>query len=588
MSYKALLFCSEASSARVISQVLSELDFECEPCEEPFAAVKKLTSEQLDATVIDCNNEQDAALLVKTARNSSFNQQALFVAVVDGKNGVASAFRLGANLVLTKPVSLEQAKSTLRMARGLLHKSEVAKAAAAAAQSSSVSEPAVAMPAPAEPAPPAVPSASWEPASEVTAPPASILEVEAEPAPVLEPAEAAVLESVPEPPTSKSAPSAWPAPAAQKSVWEKVSQSVTPMASSLLEAEEAVGEAEPKAMAAETPSSPAPVEDQPVRLLSAHSVEAGGESAQGAAAARARTPAAETSSSVAKAKAASAQSAVPATLSKLAEPEPESNTKTWLAVVLLVLALAALGYMGWTRLHPSSAAPPAPGAANPTRTTRATPSSPAASQPSPAPLVAAGASQPGLKSTNAQSAAVPTPGKQTESVSKSATNAAGSVAPAPTPAPQEVLLVSSRPAATSSPSNPPAEPVPDVPAPAQLPYGSQNQPVPSLVYTSSANAPTPTLVNTRISQGVAQGLLIKRVQPVYPPQALAMHLQGAVQLLATISKDGNVTNLKQIAGDTTLGHAAMDAVKQWKYRPYLLNGEPLEIQTEITVNFKAQ
>ena len=589
MSYKALLFCPEASSARVIGQALSELDFECEPCGEPFAAVKRLTSERLDATVIDCSNEQDAALLVKSARNSSFNQQALFVAIVDGKNGVASAFRLGANLVLTKPVSLEQAKITLRMARGLLHKSEVAKAAAAAAQSSSASEPAAvmhapAMPAPAMPKPPVVPPASWEPASEVAAPPASILEVEAEPAPVLEPAEAGVLESVPEPTSSKSAPSAWPAAAAQKSVWEKVSQSVTPMASTLLEAEEAVREDEPEAMPAESPSSPALADGLPARPLPAHSVDAGGESAQGAAAARARIPAAETSSSAAKAKAAPAQSYVPATLSKLAEQQPESNTVKWLAVVLLVLALAALGYMGWTKLHPSSAAPSATTPANSVPSTRATPP---ASEPAPAPLLEAGTSQPGLKSTSAQSATVPTPGKQTESASRSATTTAASAPPARTPAPQEVLLVSSQPAAASSPPNPPAEPVPDAPAPDQAAYGSQNQAISSLVYTSSNNASTPTLVNNRISQGVAQGLLIKSVQPVYPAQALAMHLQGAVQLLATISKDGNVTNLKQVGGDAVLGHAAMDAVKQWKYKPYLLNGEPLEIQTEITVNFKA-
>lgn len=117
---------------------------------------------------------------------------------------------------------------------------------------------------------------------------------------------------------------------------------------------------------------------------------------------------------------------------------------------------------------------------------------------------------------------------------------------------------------------------------------SENQTAPSILTTSSRNIPALTTENTRISQGVAQGLLIKRVQPVYPPSALSMHLQGAVELLATIGKDGSVTNLKQISGDPSLGRAAMDAVRQWKYRPYLLNGEPLEIQTQITVNFKAQ
>ena len=584
MSYKALLFCSEASGARVLKQVLSELDFQCEPCDEPFAAVKMLTSERLDATVIDCSNEQDAALLVKSARNSSFNQQTLFVAVVDGKSGVASAFRLGANLVLTKPVSVEQAKSTLRMARGLLHKNEVAKAAAAAAHATGPLEPAVASVAePASPKLPAAPSTPWVPDAVVAPPPASILEVEAEPAPALEPAEAGVLESIPEP-TADTAPSAWPAVVAQKeSPLEEAPEPPRPMASSLLEAEEAVNESETRAMAADFASPPLPTSDLPARPLSTHSADAGAGVGQGTAVARARTPVPQASGTAAKVKATPSQASVPATISKLAEQQPESSTLKWLAVVLLVLALAALGYMGWTRLHPSSGAP-VPKPTNPAPSAPATPSSPTASAASPAQVVDAAASQPGPKSTKGQST---TAAQQAVSTSKSATNDAVSVPPARAPAPQEVLLVSSRPAAPSSPATPPAEPVPDAPAAVNAAYGSENQAISSLVNTSSTNVPTPTLVNTRISQGVAQGLLIKRVQPVYPAQALSMHIQGAVELLATISKDGNVTNLKQLSGDAMLGRAAMDAVKQWKYRPYLLNGEPLEIQTEITVNFKA-
>ena len=587
MSYKALLFCSEASGARVIKQVLSELDFECEPCDEPFAAVKMLTSERLDATVIDCSNEQDAALLVKSARNSSFNQQTLFVAVVDGKSGVASAFRLGANLVLTKPVSVEQAKSTMRMARGLLHKNEVAKAAAAAAQATGPLEPAAASVAePAVPKPPATPSTPWVPSAVVAAPPASILEVETEPAPALEPAEASVLESIPEPTTAK-APSAWPAVAAQKeSPLEEAPEPPGPMASSLLEAEEAVSESETKAMAADSAFPPSPTPDLPARPLSTHSADASSGGGQGTAVARARTPVPQASGTAAKVKATPSQASVPATISKLAEPEPESNTMKWLAMVLLVLALAALGYMGWTKLHPSSGAP-VPKPTNPAPSTPATPSSPTASEASPAQVVGAGASQPGPKSSKGQSLTAATTEKQTVSTSKSATNDAVSVPPGRTPAPQEVLLVSSRPAAPSSPATPPAEPVPDAPAAVNAAYGSENQAISSLVSTSSTNVPTPTLVNTRISQGVAQGLLIKKVQPVYPAQAASMHIQGAVELLATISKDGNVTNLKQLSGDAMLGRAAMDAVKQWKYRPYLLNGQPLEVQTQITVNFKA-
>ena len=88
-----------------------------------------------------------------------------------------------------------------------------------------------------------------------------------------------------------------------------------------------------------------------------------------------------------------------------------------------------------------------------------------------------------------------------------------------------------------------------------------------------------------ISQGVSQGLLIKKAQPQYPRNALSMHVEGAVQLMATVSATGNITAVKVLSGDGLLTKAAIDAVKQWKYKPYRLNGEPVEIQTQITVNF---
>jgi protein TonB len=65
-----------------------------------------------------------------------------------------------------------------------------------------------------------------------------------------------------------------------------------------------------------------------------------------------------------------------------------------------------------------------------------------------------------------------------------------------------------------------------------------------------------------------------------------MRIEGTVQLSATISKEGNISDVKVLSGDAQLSRAATDAVRQWKYKPYLLNGEPVEIQTQITINFK--
>src|SRR6478736_3528873 len=159
MGYSALLFCPEEKTARTVTQVLSELEFTVEACTEPFAAVKKLMGQHFDAVVVDCDNEQNATLLFKSARNSASNQTSLAVAVVEGQAGVAKAFRIGANLVLTKPINVEQAKGTLRVARGLMRKgTEPPKAATGVSTTPAtpVTKPAVA---PARPVTPDAPSA---------------------------------------------------------------------------------------------------------------------------------------------------------------------------------------------------------------------------------------------------------------------------------------------------------------------------------------------------------------------------------------------------------------------------------------------
>src|SRR5436305_9061866 len=152
MSYKALLFCPDEAAARLVTQVLSELDFAVELSFEPFATVKKLTEEPYDALVVDCNDEQNASLLFKGARSSDLNHSSLCVAVAEGQAGVAKAFKIGANLVLTKPINAEQSKNTLRVARGLLRKNAPAPRTGVAggpSQTQGSSSPATTFPPPA-------------------------------------------------------------------------------------------------------------------------------------------------------------------------------------------------------------------------------------------------------------------------------------------------------------------------------------------------------------------------------------------------------------------------------------------------------
>jgi TonB family protein len=89
----------------------------------------------------------------------------------------------------------------------------------------------------------------------------------------------------------------------------------------------------------------------------------------------------------------------------------------------------------------------------------------------------------------------------------------------------------------------------------------------------------------RVPQGMSTGLLVKKVTPVYPQEAKQAHIQGTVRLRAVINKTGDIADLEVMDGPIELVVSAVNAVRKWKYRPYLLNGEPVAVQTEIVVNY---
>jgi protein TonB len=105
----------------------------------------------------------------------------------------------------------------------------------------------------------------------------------------------------------------------------------------------------------------------------------------------------------------------------------------------------------------------------------------------------------------------------------------------------------------------------------------------SPVYAQPQEAATPP---KKVSSGVMEGLLRKRVDPHYPDRAKAQHIQGDVILSAVIDKEGNIKSLKVASGDPVLAGAALEAVKQWKYRPYVdKDDRPIDVETAITVRF---
>ncbi len=593
MGYQALLFCPDEKTARTVTQVLSELEFNVESCMEPFAAVKKLMGQHFDAVVVDCDNEQNATLLFKSARNSTSNQASLAVAVVEGQAGVAKAFRIGANLVLTKPINIEQAKGTLRVARGLLRKGEPAKPAAVAPPAPAPAKPVAAKPVPPlksgvpfTPAavpislpvtPPAIKPATapaWPAAAVASAAPAATdgglanLSVDA-PVPVA--SAAAIVESalssvkIPDSPPAKLPAAVVPSAAAEVKIVSHSGLSATPVSG-----------------AASAPAPAREVQDSRVaELAPVHTpVEADPVSTQPAEAVKT-----ESSSYVGSEPSFTFGGA------NVAEKSGGGSKKMFFGVAAAVLVAAAL-YFGWTKFHGTTSPQestqtqttppvPVPETAKPSTSQPVPTAKPSASVPSTAASVPN--SQPDAVATKSPAAAAPETASDDYVPAPSATKPSGSAVPA-TSKPAEAPLMVKAGKASVVHAKPAA---PDTPAPDMSAIATAGAGAPPPNLGSGAGTELhPVLQTIHISQGVSQGLLIKKVQPVYPRNALFMHLEGSVELMATISKSGDISHVKVLSGDSQLTRAAADAVKQWKYKPYLLNGEPVEIQTQVTINFK--
>jgi periplasmic protein TonB len=594
MGYQALLFCPDEKLARVVGQVFSELDFAIEPVHEPFAAVKRLMAQRYDAIVVDCENEQNASLLFKSARNSGSNQNSLAIAVVEGQAGVAKAYRIGANLVLTKPINIEQTKGTLRVARGLLRKNSDA----ASASTSTV--PAM----PAKSAPVSAPS-SFQPASRSEAAMAAtpsrpeLPEFEA-PAPAAIPARHPVMAAsvkVEDKPAGVPVSIAHPKIAIEPAV--EARQPASPRKEDLIKNDSARNEAAnvpAAAVAAHNPSSvftsvagsgaaPAPAREAPAPPTVENTTVASQAASPLSASPSHLVPAHNAAPTPGLGSVSTAEAPSFASLSEEDSGGSGGSKKISIAAAIL-LALAALGYFGYGKLGKSSATPAAQPVSAPQNSGQ-----PAALAPisSPGAAPATGTSDRANFATPTLAPKTATAAPPDKALASGSNSPVISIVVDPVPAAKKPesspLLVKSNAAGTRTHTQA-EESAP--PLPSTLDAASANDSALSgLMSSASSNLPKPSLATVRVSQGVSQGLLIKRVQPKYPPTALAVHAEGAVQIEATINKEGTVINPKVLSGPPVLARSALEAVRQWRYKPYYLDGTPVEIQTQITINFKA-
>jgi len=584
MNFHALLFCPDEKTARITTQVLSELEFGVEICTEPFAAVKKLMGQHFDAIVVDCDNEQNASLLFKSARNSGSNQASLAVAVVEGQAGVANAFRIGANLVLTKPINVEQAKSTLRVARGLLRKGSDTKPAAPAATTTAPMQPAARTTANSQdfgrlPVPPTQTKptpAAFQSSNPVQ--PVAFTQSSSEGAGLLDmvdedagsaavPAEEILLDEM----DDHSAPPALQTPSS--------------LSHGLRRPDAASGFPKPSANApiADSHTVTQPLQRSVRTMPGLPARSASGSATAPAPARQASQPApARRPITPAAVPPASAPAFTGLRAADLDEGTQDKGRKIRLIAGLAAAILIISSYFGWTRIHGKHAA----------QTAAQTPAVPPAT------------TNPQSSDGTAQAAAVETKpsagvqGGQQPMDPLLANRAAANSKPAddesevtvthnPGSAPKAPIVVKSD-LGTAAVERQQQTASVEAPAPPMATGSGDQSAISNIIQSTSVSVPKAAdpFSILKISQGVTQGMLIKRVQPIYPPQARQLRLQGAVQLQAMISKEGSITSIKVVNGEPALARSAVDAVKQWKYKPYYLNGEPVEIQTQVTVIFK--
>jgi protein TonB len=588
MATRAFLLCGDEKAVHAVTQIMDELEVSFEHSSEPAFSLKRLASQKFDLLIVDCDNVQNATQVFNSARASNLNKNSIAIAIVEGKAGVPNAFRLGASLVLTKPVSLEQVRNTLRTGIGMTRKDgPEAKAIAPL--------PTAAAPAPPAPLAPAIPAITNPGTAPVAAAPTVSRSVS-----VVSPAS----------PASEAAPKAAASTPVAPKPAPVVPRPVAPAVPAVQQDKPAPSAAETKpVLVAAAPPAVKVVAASATPAKNFDSIFSATPAVNGAPPAKAETKKSETKNQdEEELKAALGSSAsLPEPKSKLIaeedlsleedlgvpsfggmgkqpfaggeEPEEKKSGRGMLIAALLLIVLGGAGYGAWATQPPvrkfvaweylnlsskiaairGQAPANAPAPVQPVAQAPVTPQPPA-----PAPVVDATAP---IVDPNA-SAMNPATGPSVvaaNSPSSGSTNAA----PADSTTQKTPTLESAKQDTTPN-------------------HAGAN---PALVAAAANIPPTPAAKSSgsdflEVPEDFADDQVVHRVHPNYPKQARARKLHGTVVLEAVVNKQGKVDSLQLVSGDPVLAQAAADAVKQWRYKPYMHNGEYTDFQTRVTVDFK--
>jgi TonB family protein len=534
----ALLLSPDDQAVTAITGVLEEMSVTCERPLDGVSAAQKINSQSFDLVMVDCENLPAAKLIFDVCRRGKDGNNPVPIAIVDGRAGLPTAFRLGAELILTKPVAKDQARTTIRTAVSRVRKDVPAnKVPSPAASVEALAAPSAA--------------ASAERAQAAAASVSSQLTSFADPAP-----------SATAPPTALSAPTLKPA---TPSTVEEIAAS----------ADSAPADRKIKPDNFE-PQVALPPPDDPVLA----ELDRAEREAPDSAAAEQNQTVAQQTPAVSKAPASSS--------SRSSYKHAARKTRgSLVALLLLVLAIGGF-YAAWT-YQPGFRAVAQPqvdrvlalaGMAHPKPIVPPPPASNAAKRPAPAAVPAPAPPVPNqAQATGTDSQASSATGAANGSPATSAPTtpaAAAAALPAPTPD-----TTTPKPAGNTIPSVSVVNNSVTTKASAHAPADKKN----AAASPSDNELPGEKSAVILSSKG-AEKRLAHSVAPKYPVEAKSGDAQGTVVLKEVVDENGKVEGVRLVEGNAALATAAIQAVKQWRYRPYVRDGRAQPFQTVVIVDFQ--
>jgi protein TonB len=544
----ALLLSPDDQAVSAITGVLEEMSVTCERPLDGVSAAQLLNSHTFDLVLVDCENLPAAKLIFDVCRRGKNGNNPVPIAIVDGRAGLPTAFRLGAELILTKPVAKDQARSTIRTAVSRVRK-DVPASASAPAQAAA-----------------AAAAAGSSQTTEFADPASNFL--------------------------------------ASSAVSADLPVAATEMSSAIDTAVDAneidADAAEIAAPVHSKPVIPLIPSDDPVLAELERTEMEESESAKSAALEEqkpsAQKPDSQKTDSQNKSSdrlevlldEASAKSSAAPLLSAPARPQKKHGP----IVALMMLVIAGGGLYGAWMYEPGFRAIAQP------QIDRVLTLAGAAMSAAHSPNPAKPSAQP---VPGAAPIAAPTPAPVSANDSTAAQSASSDSTTGSTAAPPAASPVSSPTAAVPVPPSPSSaavtapkasgavNPAPAISEPADARADSKKDAAAITSNSSPSSTPLPG-ENTAIilsSQG-AQKRLVTSVAPKYPADARSAAAEGTLVLKAVIDETGKVDGLRLVEGNAALAPAAMQAVKQWRYRPYVRDGKSRPFQTIVIVDFQRQ